>query len=131
MTEADLRTAIDQRGWRQGSLLPASLNERIRFADGDAVLPADAIAVLITQDCDVLARRPDDEPVVEIVVGTPVTGLDPNNTYGKNPRRLDLELTNAANWSRGAARLEMRLRGSIPRALLAEVSPNGRVANGE
>jgi hypothetical protein len=129
MKAGGIRSAILQRGWRQGSVLPDDALAHIRFADQGATLPAGAKAIVISQDCDILAERLEDEPFVEVAVGAQIPSIDPNFSYAKNPRKLDLDLARSGT-SLGAVRLEMRLRGSVPRNLLAQANPSGEVADG-
>jgi hypothetical protein len=51
-----------------------------------------AFAMVITHDCDCVAD-PERERYVEIILGSQVERLDGNNTHGKNPRKLHLELS--------------------------------------
>lgn len=76
--------------WRQGSVLQNKDHKllKIDLPDGnDSVF-----VVLVSHDCD-LVQGPENEPLVEVIVGIGIPKLDGNYTYGKNPRRLHLEFS--------------------------------------
>lgn len=82
--------AIKAYGWRQGSVLPAELAERVaapRFADWST----DDRAILLSQDCDVVHPSYDVEPDVELIRATVSTAKNAIICHGRNPRRLQLE----------------------------------------
>ena len=99
MTDAQAR--IDQlraHGWRQGSILPASVVEAARVkSDGrwPTHIPVgiDDWLIVISHPCDVRNRKPDTEPTVEVLVARPHTGkkADSRATFGKNSRTLHVE----------------------------------------
>ena len=67
-------SSIKRNKWRQGALLPNELVDKLREEDG--ILPrgleadANIVAVVISQDCDVVHRCFKTEPYVEIIWGT-------------------------------------------------------------
>ncbi len=82
--------AIKACGWRQGSVLPAELAERVaapRFADWNT----DDRAILLSQDCDVVHPSYDVEPDVEFIRATVSTAHNAIICHGRNPRRLQLQ----------------------------------------
>lgn len=78
-----------RNSWRQGSVLPraAAIELQVLPAGNDS-----GFAMVITHDCDCVAD-PERERYVEIISGSQVERLDGNNTHGKNPRKLHLELS--------------------------------------
>lgn len=52
----------------------------------------DALALVISHDCDIASEDLDEEPDIEIMIGSPIAQLDGNYTHAKNSRRLHLEL---------------------------------------
>ena len=49
----------------------------------------DSFCVVITQDCDIVHTKTEDEPFVEFIIGDPTSDKSCKN--GKNPRKLHLE----------------------------------------
>jgi hypothetical protein len=117
MTATGIRDSLLAGGWRQGSVLPESLVADVRWLDEGAELPADAVLVVTSQDCDLLHDSIKDEPIIEVVAASRVETVDPNNYYAKNPRRLDINLTNG-DGSTESIRLEMRWKGALDRRRL-------------
>ena len=70
---------IRQKGWRQGSIL-----EDIAHVAPNS--STDAIAILLSHDCDIVQSSLEKEPAVEILIAVPTAGLDGNYTRGKNAR---------------------------------------------
>lgn len=79
--------------WRQGHLLGTDAIEALGL--GDIGKPDQTLVIVASHDCD-LAQSPEGEPVVELVVGRPVTEKDGNCTHAKNARKLQLEFAGAA-----------------------------------
>lgn len=80
---------VRRNNWRQGSVLPrvAAVELQVMAAGDDS-----GFAMVISHDCDCVAD-PERDRYVEIIVGSQVEKLDGNNTHGKNPRKLHLELS--------------------------------------
>ena len=78
--------------WRQGSLVA---RDDLR-AIGVSVEEQHVCGLVISHDCDLANDRLDHEPWVELVLLEPLGKLDPNLTYGKNPRRLHFQIGNAS-----------------------------------
>lgn len=77
--------------WRQGSVLSQGDFQRV-----DLTETSDAgLAIAISHDCDIANDNLSAEPYVEFILGRIREKADGNCTYGKNPRKLHLEYTNA------------------------------------
>jgi hypothetical protein len=77
--------------WSQGSFI--ELHDAVKLGliqENDS----NKIAIVISHSCD-LARPPETEPNVEIIVGSLISALDGNCTYSKNPRKLHLTATSS------------------------------------
>jgi len=94
--------------WHQGHVLPADAMMSLGVAS--PVQPNEAVAVVVSHDCD-LAQSPDIEPDVEIIVGRRLTAADGNYTHAKNARRLHL------CFSAGVERLTAELLASSKRQI--------------
>lgn len=80
--------------WRQGHVLtPETAGDLNLGFDDSAPHP---VVVVVSHDCD-LAQAPENEPVVEVIVGRRVDSADGNLTHGKNPRRLHLPAMEQGN----------------------------------
>ncbi|MBI3504667.1 MAG: hypothetical protein HY059_07485 [Proteobacteria bacterium] len=120
MTSATLHEILRSRGWRQGCVLPAALAASIRWHAGSAVaIPENWVAIAVSQDCDILSPNPEAEPIIEVVAGSVIAKQTPEYLGARNPRRLDLSITNAAGEA-SFVRLEMRLKGVIDRTALTQ-----------
>jgi hypothetical protein len=75
--------------WRQGSTIPSE--RAVRLGLLDQAHCSTSIAIVASHDCD-LANGIEDEPTVEVLVGTPLESCDANRTYAKNVRVLHIEL---------------------------------------
>ena len=81
--------AIMEAGWRQGSVLPQDLVDRLR-RDGllRAPDPSGEMWIVISHDCDITSSRLDLEPVAEIIrlCVIPQDRINGNYEWCKNPR---------------------------------------------
>jgi hypothetical protein len=93
--DSDDAREIADRGWRQFSVVPPVLLQELR-ADLPNGLPADAVLLVASHDCDVANPSFEAEPQVELLVARYVDAIDGNLTHGKNPRRLQLDLQTPA-----------------------------------
>lgn len=93
-------------GWQQGAIAPASLIDELRQQGILAVDvgPSD-IAIVISQDCDVVCTSFALEPTVEFLIARPASMRDGNLHRGKNPRRLQFDLGDRTLEIRCAERL--------------------------
>lgn len=96
--------------WRQGHIADI---EQLQLSDD-----AYSHAVLISQDCDIVAA-PDVEPAAEYVLARIVPTGDPSLAAGKNPRRLQLQLLDGTYLE-----LDLRRRGSVPKQQLLTAQPS-------
>jgi hypothetical protein len=84
----DIRT-IDENGWRQGSVCDA---KELGLAGASTPSStAQALAILVSHDCDIVHRNKANEPNVEWLVAHQIEKLKTQFLYGKNPRRLHFE----------------------------------------
>ena len=114
MTAAD---EIRRRGWRQCSIAADPLRERLLKDELLRDVSADDLLIIATQDCDLVCHSFETEPYAEIVIGRRVDTPDGNCRFGKNPRRLQFELSGTAD----TYEVQVISRISIPRDVLAEV----------
>lgn len=113
MTEdGDAASRLRALGWRQGTI--------IKIAPGSQAaqqLGAEALhAVVASQDCDIVAPM-STEPCVDLLPASIVKEAAGDLRYGKNPRRLCLELIN-----REFAIVDIRGRRTVAKAALAETA---------
>jgi hypothetical protein len=74
--------------WRQGSVIPAAQAISLRLVDKKQ---SSKIAIVISHDCD-LANDIEDEPDVEVIVGTLIESCLPDKTHAKNVRVLHISI---------------------------------------
>jgi hypothetical protein len=101
--------------WRQGSIVDAS---PIAGELAKVAAPPCELAVVISQDCDVVADSTI-EPAVEIIVAELAAQPDTALLYGKNPRRICLPLTSGT----GYLVLDVRHRYPLSKQVLAGHAP--------
>jgi len=123
---------LRNHGWRQGSVLPASVVEAARVrADGQwpssILVGPDDWLIIISHSCDVRNRNsnPDNEPFVEVLVARkyPEKKADSRETYGKSSRRIHFEGEQSGTTVRLVALAYERFR--ISRFLLVDAPPDG------
>ncbi|MEK6372190.1 MAG: hypothetical protein AABO58_05790 [Acidobacteriota bacterium] len=117
MTAAD---EIRRRGWRQCSIAADPLRERLLREDLLRDVTADDLLIVATQDCDLVCHSFETEPYAEIVIGRRVDTADGNCRFGKNPRRLQFELSGTPD----TYEVQAISRISVPRDVLAEYGPD-------
>ena len=83
---------IREHGWQQGKVLPKDLLAEIENPALRGNFAADDIAVVISQDCDIVNPAYDKEPFIEIIKGSLVATENGNLAKGKNPRRIQIKL---------------------------------------
>jgi hypothetical protein len=110
---------IRRRGWHQCSIAADPLRERLLRDELLRDVSADDLLIIATQDCD-LCHSFETEPYAEIVIGRRVDTPDGNCRFGKNPRRLQFELSGTAD----IYEVQAISRISIPRDVLAEYVPD-------
>ena len=88
-----LGTIIDNKGWRQGSVLKKDdVRDYLPVADIKHLAGCEIVGVVITQSCDLIHHCFDAEPNLEILVGKVVNNINGNYTFGKHPRLLHVQL---------------------------------------
>jgi hypothetical protein len=117
---------INERGWRQGSVLPPSSFESLSALCGAEFNPGQHCAIVVSQDCDVVHCSYKTEPNVEIVRGVRRKRLDGNLTFGKSGRKLQLELSTADGPM--VFELSIHERYSIDRRILEDTEPDASVS---
>lgn len=107
---------IRRQGWRQGSIL---LPEHLALPERTALgLPADALLLVLSHDCDLVQPDFDKEPHVELLVLHPIARADGNFAHGRHPRTLDFTLGEAS------FRASCHERHRLPRTCLVTCSPS-------
>ena len=117
--------AIEDNGWRQGSLVPDELVAKLiaqRMIDEPGV---QGIWVVLSQDCDLIHRDLAAEPNVELVFGEAVPKPDKGYTWSKNARELHVFDSTLEK----AFAFKTRYRKVIPRQLLCCHTPQDRRLN--
>ncbi|MCU6502177.1 hypothetical protein LPN04_30720 [Rugamonas sp. A1-17] len=79
--------------WRQGRLLSREAADALNLHH--ATEPGRTLVVVASHDCD-LAQAPENEPMVEVIVGRAIDELNGNNTHAKVPRRLHIAFEGAS-----------------------------------
>ena len=81
--------------WHQGDIIDdksailALLKSSCRYMFTASPLPE--FVVIISQDCDILHDRIEDEPYIDFLTGCFAIEKDGNLFHGKNPRKLQIE----------------------------------------
>lgn len=115
---------IERRGWRQGAVLGAELSVEAR-KNAPRQIPIDANdwLVVTSHDCDIVSRKLEKEPTVEVLRAAVVRKEKPEKQLvgGRNPREMQLAFDDGA----GSVVLSMKIheRWSMPRQLLASEAP--------
>lgn len=108
-------TSLRTGNWRQGSILDVSpIAEELAKVGA----PPCELAVIISQDCDVVADLTI-EPAVELIVAELTAQPDTALLYGKNPRRICLPLSSGT----GYLVLDVRHRYLVRKQSLAGHAP--------
>jgi hypothetical protein len=117
---------INERGWRQGSVLPPSSFGILSELSGTEFNPGQHCAVVASQDCDVVHCSYKTEPSVEIVRGVRRKRLDGNLAFGKSGRKLQLEFSTADGPM--VFELSIHERFLVDRRILEDVEPDATVS---
>lgn len=126
MADIDIdRQKIKADGWRQGSCFTESTCPALVQAMPDEHKIHGAIYICVTHDCSVLNPSLAAEPNIEYLIALPVERLDGNFTYGKNIRKLHLNIVIDGNQKSHA--LLANRRGFISRQLIVDVKPAGNI----
>ena len=123
MMIADADQRIRAQHWRQGRLLSVASHAVVAQQLNIAPLSDDDACIVISQSCDLLSPRWDEEPFAEIVIAKPLTG-EPNynRRYRRNPRWLHFQLRVRGERVFYEAWIWHRYR--LPRPLFAELTPD-------
>jgi len=132
MTEFDA-SRLHSQGWRQGSILGATLRDATRkHAPRGVVIEEGDCLVIVSHDCDVVSMSLAKEPYVEVVLLRPASGpkQDKNSFGGRNPRSIQLawdgEHGNESLWA-----ASVHDRWVVPRELLHAAEPAGLLGEKE
>jgi hypothetical protein len=108
--------------WAQGALLdPDAAREHITLGD----VSENDVLIVISQSCDVVHVSYESEPDVELHVGRPIDAINGNNSFGKNPRTIDLDTT--IDGKQRMLRILAHERKKIPRQALENIKPIGTI----
>jgi hypothetical protein len=126
-----VRAQLLDRGWRQGSVLPAepTLREALvldPFARNNCLPDGSFWLIISSQDCNVIAESFEVEPTVEVVLALPIERARSDYQYGRHPRELHVQLETREGAQ--AISLHVRDRGQIERRHLLTCSPDSAVA---
>lgn len=113
---------INANGWRQGSVLPEALAKQLA-AGGFAHVDDASLLVVLTQDCDLVHPSYEVEPNVELIAGVLLENADNGLRHGRNPRRLHLDLEQAAA-PKATVGFSVHRRIVVPRSLLEDHKPH-------
>ena len=78
---------LEEKGWRQGSLVSLQDIPKLYGEYDEAT-----ILIVASQSCDIAQENLELEPFVELSIGRVISNLSGNFSYGKNPRKLHLEI---------------------------------------
>jgi len=102
---------IRKNGWRQGSVCSDLARSVI------CKIP-DALAILLSHNCDIVQKRLDKEPNVEILIAVPIDQSDGNCIKGKNSRCYHFSLNDLFYEIKATERI------SVPRHFLVKNEPH-------
>ena len=86
--------AILDNGWRQGTILSNEFREELGKHVPSFLERDNGIAIVVSQDCDIVHRQLENEPYIEVLAVFPIPKLDGNLTCGKSPRKYHLSIRN-------------------------------------
>lgn len=103
--------SVREAGWTQGSVLDVgSTAGATELSSGDTYM-------VVSHPCDVVSASLEREPTVQLIMMHPIEVVDGNFTFGKNPRRLHIQLET------GAFELRIAEMVTIDRGFLAVTTP--------
>jgi hypothetical protein len=85
--ESSVGDQINSNKWTQCCFLPTI---EIQKEVGLQLDSKDGLLIVVSQSCDLVHYKLDDEPYVECIECHPIEKMDGNYTHGKNPRRLHI-----------------------------------------
>ena len=111
--EQDAGSRLRALGWHQGALIAVVPGSQLA-----GLLGADATHVVVaSQDCDVVANV-STESCVDVLPASLADDAAGDLRYGKNPRRLCLELSNGQ-----FANVDIRRRRTVEKAAVVDTAP--------
>lgn len=108
--------SIREAGWTQGSVLRIDGDVGVHgLEDGDS-------GMVVSHPCEVVSASLERDPSVQLIQLHTVDVVDGNLTFGKNPRRLQMEL--------GTERVEVRVGEifTVDRTILTRMMPEFTIA---
>ena len=115
MTDDNLANIIRNQGWKQGSVLDLPAVYKLLGADCEY-----NIAVILSQDCDIVQPNLEVEPDVEILLGKMANFANPIFEHGRNPRKLHVKFEN----TKQVATFQIRSRKYINKHDLSCIQPS-------
>lgn len=106
--------------WRQGHILPPDAVAALGL--DTQYLADDVRMVVVTHDCDLANDNLDVEPEVELLAARVVAEASGNLTWGKNPRKLHLDVRRGAGDE--VLELVQTKKVRVDKVLLAHYSPS-------
>ncbi|HET7108117.1 MAG TPA: hypothetical protein VFI38_14990 [Candidatus Acidoferrum sp.] len=106
--------------WRQGSVLPLECAVKLGLIDKEK--SSKEIAIVVSHDCD-LASEIEDEPDVEIIIGTSIVACLPDKTHAKNVRSLHIQTSGQSG--QAAWEFLARHKVSVSKSKLVRYLPDG------
>jgi len=113
--DGDAGSKLRTLGWHQGAVIEVPPGSQLAELLGD-----EAYAVVVSQDCDVVALV-STEACVDLIPATVPETAAGDLRYGKNPRRLCVELTNGK-----FANLDIRRRRTVQKADVVGIAPTAQ-----
>lgn len=85
-------TKIVQNNWQQGAglLIDATKEVYVCTQDNSKLRLMDGLYIVLSQDCDIVNKSLEKEPVIEIIEANQIAQCNTEVTSGKNPRLLHL-----------------------------------------
>ncbi|MDO5552587.1 MAG: hypothetical protein Q4G68_02380 [Planctomycetia bacterium] len=114
---------IHAAGWRQGSLLSTDV-----MAEKDCPCHKDDLVILVSQDCDILHRKLEAEPYIEVLLARSLEqqGREPDqcNYNGRNPRKFLFQMEEPYRYYE----IAIAERYFLDRRLLVNNNPVGKLS---
>jgi hypothetical protein len=120
---------VDERGWAAGAVIPQALLPKLtphiaRPTQPETIITADDWLIVISQTCDVVQRKLENEPFVEVLHCKPIAGLRSEFQGRKSTRRLDFRPNKDAHGQVVLSAHAIADRYIIPREFFVEHSPD-------
>lgn len=105
--------------WRQGSVIPPA--QAVSLGLVDKKQSSSKITIVVSHDCD-LANAVEEEPHVEVIVGTLIASCLSDKTHAKNVRILHIDIEGLGR--RKHLELAAKNKMSIPKELMSSFGPD-------